>query len=708
MKKLFVSILALAAFAACQSDFNNDVNLGAPQGGSVVSQGEHTIYAEVGIGEETKATYGDDLAALWEENDQIALLQEHADYGTTFAGVNKLNIKEGVGTSSATFNGDISVDATDPRVYHIAYPADAVSFSTASELNLVGSITYENNSPIAGYQLKAHGTYEYVYNSTLNITVPTTQNGKWEPYMYVSTEAVASNAIGARELTTLTGAIAIRAFEADGVTPKQLKQITITSSDAAIAGAFSGTSTSVGSLGEVVGDETAWHTAFEESSAKNKALASLESKVQGMEPTSTTVTEKLSLEFKGSEREITLTGLENIPMDSDGFYTYYINVAPATVGTLEIDVLDINGGQKDVVINDQTFKAGYRRGYNLKWEEATLIPGTIETWYDNWNTSSFELAGNTIYARNIGVQGVAADQVLALGVEIDGKLHESSAQAGVLSQKELKIEGYPKGKYSICTYAKIMLNGKETVLKGDAKTVIVTSIPTATYSVYTSYSNNGGKSLRNNVPGNELRAKVDLSDSYIKANFVQSATFTYGGSTASLTPGTEWTTTPGYGAYSTSITVVLKNGYTLTSGNYTSHVTGIPYTLNTSSNDGSWNEDDRVNWNTDGGVRLGYMTGGVASIEKIFHLPANENVVIENSGAVRGSAGVTESAYDLYVSNYNSSVYSKKTKSGSYQSFSTSVTATMTSAEPRVKMRNSKSTNTCSSVVKVFEINYKL
>ena len=143
MKKLFVSILALAAFAACQSDFN-DVNFDAPQGGSNVNVGgAHTVYAEVGVGEEdTKATYGDGLKATWEENDQIALLQEHADYGKTFSVVNKLNIKEGWGTSRAAFNGDISVDATSPRVYHIAYPASAVKFNVSMSQTPV--VTSEN------------------------------------------------------------------------------------------------------------------------------------------------------------------------------------------------------------------------------------------------------------------------------------------------------------------------------------------------------------------------------------------------------------------------------------------------------------------------------------------------------------------------------------------------------------------------------------
>ena len=711
MKKLFVSILALAAFAACQSDLDNDLNVNVPQQGGATIQGEHTIYAEVGIGEETKATYGDGLKATWEEGDQIALLQEHADYNKTFGVVNKLKIKEGWGTSSAAFNGDISVDATSPRVYHIAYPVNAVSFSTSSSLALVSDISYENNSPIAGYQLKASGVYNYTYNSTLTITLPASQNGKWEPYMYASTSgAVSSNGIGAKTLTTLTGAIAIRAFEPDGVTPKQLKQITITSSDAAIAGAFSGTATSVGSLGTVTGDETAWHTAFEESSAQSKARASLESKAQSLEPTSTSVTKAMSLAFNGSERVITLTGLENIPMDSEGYYTYYVNIAPTTVGTLEIQALDINGGEIDRVVNDQTFTASHRKGYKLTWEEASLVPGTIETWYDNWNTSSFELAGNTIYAHNIGVNGVPASNVLALGVEIDGQLHASSAQSGVLSQKELKIEGVANGTYSICTYAKIMLNGKETVLKGDVKTITVTPIPTATYSVYTSYSNNGGKSLRNDVYGNELRARVDISDAYIQTNFVKSTTLTYGGSTANLTPGQEWKTTLAYGAHSTSVKVVLKNGYTLSSGNYTSHITGIPFTMTTTSNADNWSISGSKDWNKDGGFRMGYgvehASTGDTSATKSFHMPANTALSVVANGTIRGSAGITSTTFNLYVS--DSSVFSTSTKKSSAQNWSTDATGTMTSSNATIKLHNSKSTNTCNTNVKSLKVTYKL
>ena len=357
-----------ASVALVISDGNNSVT---SENIPMIADGIHHIYAKAIIGEDTRATYGEGLVATWEDGDQIALLQEHANYSKIFSIVNKLNIKEGLGTNTASFDGYILVNTSAPRVYHIAYPTSAVSFLTSSTPSLEGSISYKNSSPTSGYQLKAHGTYNYIYNSTLNITIPTTQNGKWEPYMYASTsEAVDSDAICTKVLTTLNGAIAVRAFEPDRVTPKQLKQITITSSNADIAGVFSGTAQSVGSLGEVVGDETAWHTSFEEASAQSKALASLESKVKTMTPATTTVTKTMSLSFVGGEKSITISGLESIPADSEGYYTYYINVAPATLaaGTLTIEAIDTN----DATIakthpSDHTIKAGHCIGFIFAW-----------------------------------------------------------------------------------------------------------------------------------------------------------------------------------------------------------------------------------------------------------------------------------------------------------------------------------------------------
>ena len=146
MKKIIVSMMALAAFVACTSNFDEEVTV-TPQNGTIVNQGgDYSVYAEVGVGDdETKATY-DNLKAVWEAGDQIAVLQEHANYGSTFSVVNALGIYSGVGTSKAMFNGNISVNATAPRVYHIAYPKSATTFTVNDTCTDNSDVTYSTRN----------------------------------------------------------------------------------------------------------------------------------------------------------------------------------------------------------------------------------------------------------------------------------------------------------------------------------------------------------------------------------------------------------------------------------------------------------------------------------------------------------------------------------------------------------------------------------
>jgi hypothetical protein len=672
MKKLFVSILALAAFAACQSDFNNDLNLDAPQVGGNVSGGEHIIYAEVNVGEVTKATYGDELQALWEENDQIALLQEHADYGKTFSVVNKLNIKEGWGTSLAAFNGDISVDATSPRIYHIAYPVSAVSFNVSSELSKTSDTTYtmrEDGLETAHYIATA--SFDYTYNATLNITVPTAQAGKWEPYMYTSTsEAVASSGIGAKTLTTLTGAVAIRAFEADGVTPKQLSKVVIVSSDAAIAGAFSGTATSTSTLGSVTGAETsdvystvsendiAWYKGAKKGRAEADRL--LLEKVQGMEPTSVTVTKAMSLAFAGTEKTISANNLENIAMDNEGFYTYYLNVAPATVGTLTIMATSLDGSTLIRSIDNQTFAASHRRGYMLKWEEATLSCGSVETWYDNYSSDpTFNLKASTIYVNGVSVEGVSADNVKTIGVNINGTLYEE--RSGVLSIEPVAISNLPSGKYVVYAYAKVVVNGQEKELVGGLSEVNVTTIPTLSLNVRTSFSNNSDVNVTNDIGGREMRVSgVALSDDYVTNNLVSSKQykFIYGANNVIGTLGSNLATiTAAPNLYNCCAIVVLDNGYICQSPSYSISVTGIPYYIDTTSaNPIGWMANNTgVQDNT---LLLKKSSASIVS-NNLFYVPRNCNVTVTVRCA--GYHGWGSSTNNLYINPTTSSVVTSGT-----------------------------------------------
>lgn len=641
MKKLFVSVLALAAFAACQNDYN-DMDLGASQGGTVNVGGSHTIYAEVGVGEDdTKATYGNDLSALWEENDQLAILQEHANYGTTFGTVNKLNIKDGWGTSKALFSGDITVDATTPRIYHLAYPASAVSFNTSMTQSTVVT-NYDDNVGwnVSGYKGQSTGYGVCTYDATLSITVPTTQNGKWEPYMYASTdEAVNSTNIGTKVMTTLTGAIAIRAYEADGVTPKQLKQITITSSSAAIAGAFTGTAQSVGNTATVTGAAT--DGLYNESDREENALKNLTSALQSYTATTTTRTKALSLSFAGSGKEIVATNLESIASDANGVYTYHVNIAPATLpaNTLTITAVGIDGSTLTRVIDKEVaIAASHRAGFLLTWENATLEGATIETWYDEYTNDdpNFNLAASTIYVDDVKVNGnIAAEHVLAIGVKLNGVFHEASQQSGVLSIDPIVISGLASGSYKVQPVAKVLVNGEEKWLECGEVTKNVTSIPTITdYSVVSSYSKNGITEKNNDIAGDLLKIKANLSDSYVANNLVNGKTYTiyYGSNTTTHTLGAEKEIPLAYGAwgkYDCYVTVVLGNGYTLTSTKYTTHVTGIPCSYAFYNNGTDISAAESAGWKFTGTgtqsnqvwICKGNSVGVIGSPK--FHIPAN-------------------------------------------------------------------------------------
>ena len=716
MKKLFVSIVALTAFVACQSGFDGaDSNVEFPEFGTN-NGGEHKVFAEVGVGEDTKATYGDDLSALWEENDQIALVQESANYGSTFNTVNALDIKRGAGTNSAAFWGDVTVPTESPRIYHIAYPVSAVSFVTTSEYSLVGSVSYENNSPIAGYQLKAHGTYNYTYNSTLNVTVPTSQSGKWEPYMYASTpEAVSADGIRATHLTTLTGAIAVRAYEADGTTPKKLAKVTISSANSAIAGAFSGTAQSVGSLGEVVGDETAWHTAFEEDSAKSKALANLESKVKTMNPASTTVTKAMSLAFAGTAKSVTVENA-NVAADDNGDYVYYINVAPFAGEKITIQAVAEDGTSLIRVIPSATLTASQRMRVKVTWEHAGLTNGSIETWYDSYaGNHSTTLAGNKVYVNNVVVEGVEASAVSAIGAlvyDLNGNLVAQNISANnTLSLSQVVVDVPTSGTYNVISYAKVTVNGEEIDLTGEAKQVNVTSIPTDASLVQSSYSKNGSTAPTNGIGGTSLECTPALSDSTIPANLISSCQLVYGSTTVNASLNSKKSVSLALGQYNCYVKIVLGNGYICQSASYATHITGIPYTLNTSSNDGTWSEEGYVNWNSDGGVRLGKnQWGGAAYIQRSFHIPANVTVKVTANGIHNGTEGLFGTAKvtnTVTLTVGSTEVIKHEQKGKAEATFScSSANASMSSSNNTVKLNSDYNLESAKVVLKALTIQY--
>lgn len=721
MKKLFVSILALAAFAACQSNFN-EVDYNTPEFGGVVNVGgSHTIYAEVGVGEETKATYGDDLSALWEEGDQIALLQEHADYGKTFGVENKIGIKNGAGTSFASFSGDISVDSTDPRVYHIAYPASAASYTVSMSQSVVVT-KYDSNVDweVSGNMGQSTGYATCTYNSTVNVTVPTSQSGKWEPYMYASTsEAVASNAIGAKTLTTLTGAIAIRAVKPDGVTPLQLKAVAV-SATKPIAGAFSGSAQSVGDTQTVTGAKT--EGTYNSSNREAEALANLTSALQSYEATTTSVTKALSLSFVGEEYTVKADDTTWVAADENGVYTYHLNVAPFEGADLTITATAVDGSTLVRTISGQSLAAAHRKGYNFKWETAAFGYEAIHTWYDNYQNSPFTLASNTIHVGGVKVTGSVTEQnVTAIGVRIYNEADESLYTEVVESNKlsfATNVSGIPSGRYIVKVFADIVVNGVATT-KEFSETKIVTAIPEIAedYSyIRSSYSYNGGVNLDNSVGGGDLRVKTVLNDSYLAANLVQSYTFYYNGNSVNPTLGQEHNIPLGYqqwGQYDCYVKLVLGNGYVIEGQKHAAHVTGIPFTMTTSSNADGWSISGPSDWNKNGGFRMGYgvehASTAATSATKGFYMPANTLVKMYVRGKVETTAN-SSNTFSAKVS--GGTVAEAKAESSSWIKGATTEfelkdkVGTITNADPTISLRNASATSSRATYIYEMKLEY--
>lgn len=159
--------------------------------------------------------------------------------------------------------------------------------------------------------------------------------------------------------------------------------------------------------------------------------------------------------------------------------------------------------------------------------------------------------------------------------------------------------------------------------------------------------------------------------------------------------------------YAVEAYIVTKEHGTITSSN-TLYITGLPYTLNVSANDGTWAEEGYVNWNTSSGVRLGYnQWGGAASIQKSdFVLPANVNIQLAGSGKVNGTGSwiKVENTASYIVS--GNTLFSKTVKGNSPLSYDINGTGTMSASNPSVKINSSYNLEKAHVLTYSLSINY--
>lgn len=176
-----------------------------------------------------------------------------------------------------------------------------------------------------------------------------------------------------------------------------------------------------------------------------------------------------------------------------------------------------------------------------------------------------------------------------------------------------------------------------------------------------------------------------------------------------------------WGAKNIEAYVVTKDGKRY-SASTTVHITGLPYTLNVTANDGNWSEDTDYSlgldwlakcffWGESGAIKIG--DGATSSnlwIEnKNFKLPENVNVNIYSSGAVRAAALGTKNTLTISVS--GTSKFSKTVKGETWNAVKEDYTCdvkqcAMTQASPSVRVNSSYNLSGTYVEVKSLKITY--
>lgn len=154
--------------------------------------------------------------------------------------------------------------------------------------------------------------------------------------------------------------------------------------------------------------------------------------------------------------------------------------------------------------------------------------------------------------------------------------------------------------------------------------------------------------------------------------------------------------------YAVEAYIVTKEHGTITSSN-TLYITGLPYTLNVSANDGTWAEENDVKWGNDDrsytSVRIGHavvssFNTGASSITKSFTLPADVKVNVKAKGEARGSRFFASIKTTASIAVSGSDIGSQTAEgNNSYVSFDWDVTKTMSASNATIKCNNSNSTN---------------
>ena len=348
-----------------------------------------------------------------------------------------------------------------------------------------------------------------------------------------------------------------------------------------------------------------------------------------------------------------------------------------------LTLTDTEGETLTYELSAKNFVAGKRTILNVEWKASVVAEASVTSWYEDYAiNNNTALEGGAIYVTAVGGTPV---------VTVDGV--EMAAVDG-------KVSGVTSGTHNVV----VTINGQELV----NRSVVVTSIPTINATVRTSYSNNGGVATTNSIDGKAVQVSASLNES-IPSDLVASCKFRYNSASENFTLGSTKNYTWALGSYNCLVEVTLANGYVCSTPSYATHVTGIPYTMNVTANDGTWTEEGNVSWNADGGVRLGknQWSTGDAYISRTFHIPADLTVKVTANGTVAGTGSVIKVSNTATITVGSTKVVEKSQKGNSVSSWSCSnASASMSSSSNTVRCNSSYNLEQAKVDVKALTIQY--
>lgn len=350
----------------------------------------------------------------------------------------------------------------------------------------------------------------------------------------------------------------------------------------------------------------------------------------------------------------TLSGKElSLELNGD---TAIFNLGEGTY-SFTLALTDANGQTITLPVDSKSFEAGMRTILNVEWKSAS-----VTSWYEDYaNNGSSALEGSAIYVNAVGGTPV---------VTVDG------VQKSVVDGK---ITDIASGTHQVV----VSIAGNELV----NRSVVVSSIPSVTYTVKTSYSNNTNSaghvvSKDNSFAGNKITVTASLSDSYAASNLVN------GNWNATLSGPTSYTLSAAagssasqtdiaygqWGQYSCYVKISLKNGYVCQANNITAHVTGIPYSIKFYDSD--INNIKSAGWTLNGSYEMGAASTGDKYLSLYYHYDGS---LKHNGFAVSPAFPVSESTTLSYSISHKSYWIVTNTGVSCYLGATDSATKTATS-----------------------------